>query len=257
VAEACARERVMPRLLRTGTSRTSTARVAGGAATAPAPRKRDPMMTRDRVLRAGIAEFCRHGYIGARIEEIARRAGCNMRMIYHYFGSKEKLYVAVLERVFSELRLEESKLHLEHLDPVTGVLRLVDFTMNHFGSHPEFIALLGNENLLRGKYLRKSQLVPRASGPLVEAIRGLLERGRRERVFQHEVDPLQFYVSILSLCYVHVSNRHTLSITFNRDITADDWLEARRRHVQQMVLYFLCGTCPPVPLAVAGQGKAA
>jgi len=192
----------------------------------PAPRKRDPMQTRDRVLRAGIAEFCRHGYIGARIDKIAIRAGCNMRMIYHYFGSKEKLYVAVLERVFGDLRREESRLHLEHLDPVTGVLR--------------FVALLGNENLLRGKYLRKSHAVPRTSAPLLEAIRGLLERGRREHVYARDIDPLQLYVSILSLCYVQVSNRYTLSITFNRDITDPGWLDARRRHVQQMVLAYLC-----------------
>ena len=203
------------------------------------PRKRDPMMTRDRVLRAGIAEFCRHGYIGARIDQIAKHAGCNMRMIYHYFGSKERLYIAALERVFGELRLEESRLHLEHLDPVTGVLRLVEFTMDHLGRHPEFIALLGNENLLRGKYLRKSQVVPRASAPLLEAIRGLLERGRRDGVYVRDVDALQLYVSILSLCYVHVSNRYTLSITFNRDITDPAWLEARRRHVQQLVLAYL------------------
>lgn len=213
-----------------------------------APRKRDPMMTRDRVLRAGIAEFCRHGYIGARIDQIAKRAGCNMRMIYHYFGSKEKLYIAVLERVFGELRLEESRLHLEHLDPVTGVLRLVEFTMDHLGRHPEFVALLGNENLLRGKYLRKSQVVPRASAPLLDAIRGLLERGRRDGVYARDVDALQLYVSILSLCYVHVSNRYTLSITFNRDITEPAWLEARRRHVQQMVLAYLC-TPEAAPMA--------
>ena len=198
------------------------------------------MLTRDRVLRAGIVEFCRHGYVGARIDQIARRAGCNMRMIYHYFGSKEKLYVAALERVFGELRLEESRLHLAHLDPVTGVLALVDFTMDHLGRHPEFIALLGNENLLRGRYLRRSHVVPRASAPLLEAIRDLLERGRATGVFDRDVDPLQFYVSILSLCYVHVSNRYTLSITFNRDITDAGWLDARRRHVQQMVLAYLC-----------------
>jgi AcrR family transcriptional regulator len=202
-------------------------------------RKRDPIMTRDRVLRAGIVEFCRHGYIGARIDQIAKRADCNMRMIYHYFGSKEKLYVAVLERVFGELRLEESRLHLEHLDPAAGVVRLVEFTMDHLGRHPEFIALLGNENLLRGKYLRKSHVVPRASAPLLEAIRGLLDRGHVCGVFARDTDPLQLYVSILSLCYVHVSNRYTLSITFDRDITDAGWLDARRRHVQQMVLAYL------------------
>ncbi|HET9668923.1 MAG TPA: TetR family transcriptional regulator [Casimicrobiaceae bacterium] len=223
-------------------------------ARAPVARKRDPMLTRDRVLRAGIVEFCRHGYIGARIDQIAKRAGCNMRMIYHYFGSKEKLYVAVLERVFGELRLEESRLHLAHLDPVAGVVALVDFTMDHLGRHPEFVALLGNENLLRGKYLRRSHVVPRASAPLLEAIRDLLERGRASGAFGRDVDPLQFYVSVLSLCYVHVSNRYTLSITFNRDITDPGWLDARRRHVQQMVLAYLCaanGARPETKFATA------
>jgi TetR/AcrR family transcriptional regulator len=224
-----------------GARRSVASRAAGGSRSG-STRRRDPMLTRDRVLRAGIAEFCRHGYIGARIDQIAKRAGCNMRMIYHYFGSKEKLYVAALERVFGELRLEESRLDLAHLDPVTGLLRLVEFTMDHLGRHPEFIALLGNENLLRGKYLRKSRVVPRASAPLLEAIRALLDRGGRAGSFVRDVDALQLYVSILSLCYVHVSNRYTLSITFDRDITAPAWIDARRRHVQQMVLACLCGS---------------
>lgn len=203
------------------------------------PVKRDPVGTRNRILRAAVLEFCRHGFSGARIDRIQKRAGTNMRMIYHYFGDKDNLYLAVLESVYRELRLTESKLDLAHVDPVEGMARLVDFTFAHLARRPEFISLMSSENLLRGKYLKKSRYVPEASMPLIETIRDLLRRGKKEGVFRSDVDPLQLYVSVLSLCYVHISNRYTLSITFNRDLADPAWLEKRRSHVKDVVLRFL------------------
>ena len=98
-------------------------------------------------------------------------------MLYHYFGSKEQLYLAALERVYERLRSREERLDLLHLDPVEGMAALVDFTFDHMAEHQEFIRLIGNENLLKGRYLKKSKYVPRATLPLVEAIENLLQRG--------------------------------------------------------------------------------
>ena len=60
-------------------------------------RTRDPERTRARILRAARTEFMRHGYSGARIERISRSGRSSDRMIYYYFESKEKLYLAVQE----------------------------------------------------------------------------------------------------------------------------------------------------------------
>jgi TetR/AcrR family transcriptional regulator len=213
---------------------TSTKTAKGGLAG-----KRNAAATREKILNAGIAEFCAHGYNGARTERIAARAGANIRMIYHYFGSKESLYLAVLERVYVRVRSQEGELNLGDLEPVEGMIRLIDFTFRHLAENPEFIGLLANENMLGGRYLRKSKVVPRLTQPLVDAIRSLLERGERAGKFRSGVDPIQLYITVLSLCYIHVSNRFTLSIMFQTDITDPAWLDARRRHAQEVILAYL------------------
>jgi AcrR family transcriptional regulator len=81
-----------------------------------------PEGTRGRILRTAIAEFSEKGYNGARVLTICRKSRANPRMIYHYFGGKDGLYVAVLEHVLGDLRREELKLDVEHVAPVEGML---------------------------------------------------------------------------------------------------------------------------------------
>jgi AcrR family transcriptional regulator len=197
--------------------------------------RRNAAGTRDRVLKAAIVEFCRHGYDGARMDRVAKGAGSNIRMVYHYFHSKERLYLAVLEHIYSEVRSKEAALNLRDHEPMDGMLALVDFTFDHLLDHPEFIELIRNENLLRGKYVKKSAFVPKAALPLVDTIRDLLGRGVRHGIFHPGLDPIQLYVSILSLCFIHLSNRYTLSIMFKRDLAERRWLNQRRRHVRDFV----------------------
>ena len=92
-------------------------------ADAPAQRKgtrdalRDAKPTRELILEAATIEFATKGIGGARVDEIAARSGANKRMIYHYFGDKQGLYLAVLERTYEEIRVAETKLQLEELEP--------------------------------------------------------------------------------------------------------------------------------------------
>ncbi|MCP4329245.1 MAG: TetR/AcrR family transcriptional regulator [Alphaproteobacteria bacterium] len=201
--------------------------------------KRNAAATRENILAAGIAEFCAHGYNGARTERIAKQAGANIRMIYHYFGNKEDLYLAVLERVYQRVRSQEEKLSLRDQAPVEGMVRLIDFTFWHLAENPEFIGLVSNENLLEGRYLKRSQAVPQMTPPLVEAIRDLLVRGEHAGVFRAGVDPVQLYITVLSLCYIHISNRFTLSVMFQTDLTDTAWLDRRRRHAQDVIIAYL------------------
>jgi TetR/AcrR family transcriptional regulator len=61
-------------------------------------RKRDPERTRERLLEAALVEFGEHGYAGARISAIARRAGVNQQLISYYFDGKEGLFKALQSR---------------------------------------------------------------------------------------------------------------------------------------------------------------
>lgn len=200
--------------------------------------KRDPAATKERILRAGYAEFGANGYGGARTAEIAKRAKCNIRMIYHYFGGKEALYLACLEQVYSHIREEETALKLDDMEPLTAIERLVHFTFDHMRDNPDFVRLAGVENTQRGKFIAEISPVANAAAHLIETIDGVLERGAKNGSLRQKIDAFQLYVSILSLSYLHLSNCHTLSMTYGRDLSDANWLKARREHVTEMVLSF-------------------
>jgi AcrR family transcriptional regulator len=67
-----------------------------------APRPRNAEATKRRILAAALAEFSAKGISGARVDRIATRSRTNKRMLYHYFGSKEGLYRAVLQQRLTE-----------------------------------------------------------------------------------------------------------------------------------------------------------
>jgi AcrR family transcriptional regulator len=204
----------------------------------PAP-KRDPDATRQRILSAAVKEFASEGYSGARVEAICKRARANPRMIYHYFGDKDGLYVTVLEHVLSELRREELKLEVDHVAPLRGMLQLFHFIHAHFGAHPELIPLLSGENLQRARFLRRSVKAPIVASPLIELIARLLERGVKEGEFRAGIDPLQLYVTMVALSYFHRSNAHTLSVLFRTDLLEPAWQAEQKRNAEQMLMRFL------------------
>src|SRR4051812_3647846 len=139
--------------------------------------RRDPDRTREAILVAAQDEFAAKGLAGGRVNVIARESGANKRMIYHYFGSKEGLYLAALERVYEGLRGEERVMHLDHLAPEVAIRRLVEFNFDYSRAHPELISLINNENLHRGRYLRRSKKVRDLHSPFVKLIDDILKRG--------------------------------------------------------------------------------
>ena len=202
-------------------------------------RSRDAAATRQGILVAAIGEFCDKGYDGAGTEQIAQRADTNIRMLYHYFGSKEKLYQACLEKVYEDLRAREAAIDLTDLLPEKAIEVLLDFTFDHLQEHPEFIRLVGIENINQGKMLRNLPSVPERGISLLDKIRAVLDKGARSGILRAGVDPFQFYVSLLSLSYLHLSNKYTLSITFNHDLEDPHWLAERREHVREVLLSYL------------------
>jgi AcrR family transcriptional regulator len=205
----------------------------------PARTARDPERTRAAILAAATAEFTAKGLTGARVDAIARSAGANKRMIYHYFGDKDGLYLAVLEATYAAIRTAELELHLGDRDPVEGMRELVRFTWAYFIAHPEFLSLLGTENLHQAAYIKRSKRIRELHSPLVGMISGLLERGMRERVFHAGVDPVQLYVTIAALGFFYLSNRHTLSTIFGRDLSGPKSLAEREQHIVDVVLTYL------------------
>jgi AcrR family transcriptional regulator len=203
---------------------------------APKPTSRDPERTRARILEAATQEFARYGLGGARVDRIADRAGANKRMLYYYFKDKDNLFLAALEASYAQIRAAERELELEHLPPREALERLVQFTWSYFLEHPEFMTLLNSENLHKGRHVRRSRRVGKLHTPLVETLRGVLQRGEREGVFRRGVDPVQLYISIAGEGYFYLSNRYTLSQIFGRDLMSKRALAARARHNADMIV---------------------
>lgn len=201
--------------------------------------RRHPERNRDRILAAALAEFSRHGLGGARVDRIAARAGANKRMLYYYFGNKDALFLAVLEASYAHIRRAEQRLRLGALAPAEGIRRLVAFTWNYYLKHPEFLTLLNSENLHRARHLRGSRQIAAMHSPLVATLRDLLARGVRKGEFRRRVDPVQLYISIAALGYFYLSNRHTLSTIFERDLLAPRRRTERLQHMTELVLGYL------------------
>jgi TetR/AcrR family transcriptional regulator len=201
--------------------------------------RRDPEATRERILRAAVAEFADKGLGGARVDEIADRAGANKRMLYHYFGNKEDLFLAALESVYADIRRHELTLELEHQEPVEAMRSLVVFTWDYFVENPHFITLLNSENLHRARHLVRSEGIRAMHSPLIRLIGGILERGVGAGAMRAGIDPMQLYISIASLGYFYHSNIHTLSAIFGRDFAAPAERERRREHIIEIILGYL------------------
>ena len=218
---------------------------------APAPRRRGlrrragrpagaaSEQLRGRILERATAEFARAGLSGARVERIAAEAGANVGMLYYYFSSKDELFVAVLERAYATIREAEKALELDRGEPEEAMRRLVHFTWSYYFSHPEFITLLNSENLHQGRHLENSESVSELHAPFLQMIGRLLERGARAGVFRGGVDPAQLYITIAGLGYFYLSNRHTLSAIFKRDLMTRERCDARLAHNMEVVLGYL------------------
>jgi AcrR family transcriptional regulator len=201
--------------------------------------RRTPSKSREQLLRAATNEFVTHGFAGARISRIVKSANSNPRMIYHYFGSKSQLYVAVLEEALGGLRKQELQIDVEQLDPHEGLLQLFDFVASHFERTQYLVRLLSAENLLKAKYMRTSSRIPEMSSPVLTMIEQLIERGTRTGQLTQGLDGLRLYVLMVALSQFHLSNVHTLSVIFGRDLSDPAWRHERMNDARRMLDRFL------------------
>ena len=191
------------------------------------------------ILTAATNEFSDFGLGGARVDRIAERAGINKRMLYYYFGQKEDLFLAVLEHAYAKIRGEEQNLNLSQVEPTEAIRRLIAFTWNYYIANPSFPTLLNSENLHRARHLKQSARVRTLHSPFVATIADVLERGAKSGLFRAGVDPIQLYISIAGISYFYLSNNHTLSTIFDRDLMAPKAKLDRLSHMTDLVLGYL------------------
>lgn len=197
---------------------------------------RDPDRTVQTLLAAATLEFAEKGIAGARVDAIAERAGVNKRMLYHYFGDKSGLYLAVLEAAYAAIRAEERALHLDPNEPEAALVKLTTFTFDYYLEHPEFLGLLAAENLVRAANLKGSAAIQLIQSTFEPTLGAILKSGAAKGRFRPGLDPIHVYITIASLGAFYLTNRWTLSTAFRRDLEAPGSLAAWRRHIGETVL---------------------
>jgi TetR/AcrR family transcriptional regulator len=205
----------------------------------PPRRTRNAAATRAHILAVAQAEFVAHGLSGARMDRIAAASAVNKNLLYHYFGSKEDLYLEVIEEIWAGLRANQRDEELLALPPEQAMRRLVTNTFDHFVATPELIRLMSVENIHNARNLRRSTVVRPLYGNLLDTLRTILRRGQSEGIFRRKVDVIDLYLSISGLAYFFLSNQHTLSWLLDRPLVTPRRVAARRRHVADMVLAYL------------------
>ncbi|MEU6665068.1 TetR/AcrR family transcriptional regulator [Streptomyces sp. NPDC046727] len=199
----------------------------------PGGRVRDAARTKAEILDVATQEFARAGYDGARVDEIAARTRTTKRMIYYYFGGKEQLFTAVLERAYGVIRDAEQRLDVEHLDPVAAIRRLAELTFDHHERHPDFIRLVGIEHVAAFERLG------RTGSPALDAIRRVLAAGQESGLFTADVDAVDLHAVISSFCFFRVAGRHTFGALSGRDLGDPAQRERHRAMLGDMVIAYL------------------
>ena len=211
--------------------------VASGTAAMRKPKA--PEANRARILAAAVAEFASRGFDGASMDQIAARTNTTRGLINYYFGSKEKLYLAVLERVYVDIREAEQGLDLTNLSPVEAIRRIVEFTFNYYVDNEDFVRLVVAENQARGRHMRKSAALRTVNRPIVDTLGEVIARGQAQGAFRKDVEAVDVHMAIAALGIFNVANQYTFGAIFQRPMGAKGDVDRRRALVADMILGWL------------------
>jgi AcrR family transcriptional regulator len=192
----------------------------------------DAERSKQDILTIATEEFAVKGLSGARVDQIAERTRTSKRMIYYYFGGKEGLYEAVLEKAYSDIRSLEASANLLDLEPREALRNLIELTFDYDETHPHFISLVSVENIHRAKHLSRMKKIKEMNATVIRTLTAILERGAKEGVFRKDLDPVDVHLLISAFCFFRVSNRFTFGAIFNQDLSDP---KLRKRHKRLIV----------------------
>jgi AcrR family transcriptional regulator len=204
-------------------------------------RRNDPERTKRDILAVATKEFADHGLSGARVDAIAARTRTTKRAIYYYFGSKEALYIAVLEKAYGDIRSVEASLRLEDLEPEAAIRKLVDYTITYHEENPDFARLVSIENIHRAEHLTVSESIQNLNVAIIRITEDIVRRGREQGIFRVDADPVDLHMLISAFCFFRVSNRYTFGAIFNQDFSLPECLEKHKQMIGDAVLSWLKG----------------
>ena len=199
-------------------------------------RSLDALETRENILEVATREFADKGLAGARIDEIAEKTNSSKRMIYYYFGGKDELYRAVLERAYQRIREQEQASEFDQLPPGEALCAMIGHNFDYHSEHPEFVRLVMNENVHHGEHIAQIESMKERNRSVIDSLGAILSKGAALGIFRIGISPIDLHTTISALSFYNVSNRHTFQHNFGVDFAAPKVREERRRQIIECVL---------------------
>ena len=203
------------------------------AATKPA--KRDAKRTRERLRAQAELLFVKKGYHAVSVDEIADAAGVNKRMIYVYFGSKEKLYEEVIASIFQRVK----DLNMDEILTIADFRQRLETMMrtyfNFLRDNPNFVRLLAWETL----YVDKDsihRLVGQAFAGL-GVLRRILSDGIASGDIRRDMDVKMLSMSINSLFLNFFTLRPLIEESWGQSLSSNEAMEAVFNHTIRLVTH--------------------
>jgi len=190
--------------------------------------------TRQLLLSAAQKEFAEAGIAGARIDRIARLAGVNKQAIYYHFGNKEDLFRILLEYGYEQTLRKNEEIDVRALPPVEAISAIVGQLFDRISSNREHMELILDENRHHGRHLKGK--FHHVVDPLISKIAEVVSRGEVAGEFRSGLKPDELYLDMISMIMLYFTNIYTLSWLLGKDLSAEDALQQRKRHVIDFIL---------------------
>ena len=214
------------------------------AAAAPAPKTRDAERTRRLVLDAAEQLFARRGFDAASLAEIGEAAGVSRGTPSYFFGSKEELYQAVLERMYADrtaalepvfaplVEWAQADAHAKPLRPVLA--RSIEGYLRFLRDRPTFVDIIEREALAGGDRLRSLQ---NQSTVMEDAFAALRRRARARGL--RNFDAGEAVMCLVALGYMPIAHRNTMLRRQGLSLDDDRFLNQRKKHITDLMLHLL------------------
>lgn len=178
---------------------------------------RNPERTKGRLLRAAIRLYSEKGFHGVSVDEIVGQAKANKRMVYHYFGDKNGIYLAALKEVFGRLEKAAVRVIKESERPDVKLKHLIAAHFRFLDENPEFFRLLLWENLERGRHIgRHPEFINR--NPFIAQFRLVIKEGVASGIFRAPRDIKHLLINLIAVCFFYYSNHYSLAISLKVDL---------------------------------------
>lgn len=204
--------------------------------------------TRARILAAAKAQFVANGLEGTRMEAIATEAGVNKSLVYRHFTDRETLFRHVLQLAYEHLRSAEAALELPN-DPLEALDRIASFTLRYYIENPEFLMLVGIENIVKGRHLRESNREDMLVPSLIKILAQVIAQGEASGTFRHGLDPADLFNVICSQCWFTVVTQHTFGFTFEMDVLSPQNVAHREMLIRDNVRRWVLRYPDDVPMS--------